>query len=151
MTLYAGRNAVNVMFTAGVNGGWGGAESGHAPTYGGWINHLYHGDNLRVLRESIKDETVDLIYLDPPFNSNASYNVLFKGPAGTESAEEALSEVVRGRNAAAATMLRAIRSFLGDNDMMAYLAMMAVRLIELHRVLKPTGSLYLHGDPTASS
>ncbi|MEI6097272.1 MAG: DNA methyltransferase, partial [Alphaproteobacteria bacterium] len=130
------------------------------------MNHLYYGDNLRVLRESVGDESVDLIYLDPPFNSNASYNVLFKGPAGTssaaqieafddtwhwnDSAEEAFGEVVRGRNAAAATMLRAIRQFLGDNDMMAYLAMMAVRLIELHRVLKPTGSLYLHCDPTAS-
>ena len=67
-----------------------------------------------------------------------------------DSAEAAFGEVVRGRNAAAATMLRAIRAFLGDNDMMAYLAMMAVRLIELHRVLKPTGSLYLHCDPTAS-
>ena len=130
------------------------------------MNHLYYGDNLRVLRESIRDGSVDLIYLDPPFNSNASYNVLFKGPAGTESAaqieafddtwhwndsaEEAFGEVVRSQNAAAATMLRAIRQFLGDNDMMAYLAMMAVRLIELHRVLRPTGSLYLHCDPTAS-
>ncbi|MFN0113471.1 MAG: site-specific DNA-methyltransferase, partial [Paracoccaceae bacterium] len=130
------------------------------------MNHLYYGDNLAVLRDSIADGSVDLIYLDPPFNSNASYNVLFKGPQGTESAaqieafddtwhwndsaEEAFGEVVRGGNAAAATMLRAIRSFLGDNDMMAYLAMMAVRLIELHRVLKPTGSLYLHCDPTAS-
>ncbi len=130
------------------------------------MNHLYYGDNLRVLRDSIRDETVDLIYLDPPFNSNASYNVLFKGPAGADSAaqieafddtwhwndsaEEAFGEVMRGGNAAAATMLRAIRSFLGDNDMMAYLAMMAVRLIELHRVLRPTGSLYLHCDPTAS-
>lgn len=130
------------------------------------MNHLYYGDNLKVLRDSIRDESVDLIYLDPPFNSNASYNVLFKGPAGADSAaqieafddtwhwndsaEEAFGEVIRSGNAAAATMLRAIRTFLGDNDMMAYLAMMAVRLIELHRVLKPTGSLYLHCDPTAS-
>ena len=129
-------------------------------------NHLYYGDNLKVLRDSIASESVDLIYLDPPFNSNASYNVLFKGPQGTESAaqieafddtwhwndsaEEAFGEVMRGGNAAASTMLRAMRSFLGDNDMMAYLAMMAVRLVELHRVLKPTGSLYLHCDPTAS-
>ncbi|UPH72136.1 restriction endonuclease [Abyssibius alkaniclasticus] len=118
------------------------------------------------MRDSIADESVDLIYLDPPFNSNASYNVLFKGPQGNDStaqieafddtwhwndsAEEAFGEVVRSPNAAAATMLRAMRSFLGDNDMMAYLAMMAVRLLELHRVLKPTGSLYLHCDPTAS-
>jgi site-specific DNA-methyltransferase (adenine-specific) len=140
-------------------------ETGAQDRAGG-MNHLYYGDNLTVLRDSIRDETVDLIYLDPPFNSNASYNVLFKGPTGgdsaaqieafddtwhwNDSAEAAFGDVMRGGNAAAATMLRAIRSFLGDNDMMAYLAMMAVRLIELHRVLKPTGSLYLHCDPTAS-
>ena len=52
------------------------------------VNHLYYGDNLRVLRDSIKDDSVDLIYLDPPFNSNASYNVLFKGRAGTDSAAQ---------------------------------------------------------------
>ena len=130
------------------------------------MNHLYYGDNLTVLRDSIRDASVDLIYLDPPFNSNASYNVLFKGPAGAksaaqieafddtwhwnDSAEAAFGDVMRGGNAAASTMLRAIRGFLGDNDMMAYLAMMAVRLVELHRVLRPTGSLYLHCDPTAS-
>lgn len=129
-------------------------------------NHLYYGDNLRVLRESIADESVDLIYLDPPFNSNASYNVLFKGPQGndsaaqieafddtwhwTDAAEEAFGEVLRSGNGNASEMLRAMRTFLGENDMMAYLAMMAVRLLELHRVLKPTGSLYLHCDPTAS-
>jgi len=89
-----------------------------------------------VLRESIRDESVDLIYLDPPFNSNASYNVLFRSPQGADSAaqieafddtwhwndsaEAAFGEVVRGQNAAASTMLRAMRSFLGDNDMMAY-------------------------------
>ena len=129
-------------------------------------NHLYYGDNLSVLRESIATESVDLIYLDPPFNSNASYNVLFKAPDGASSAaqieafddtwhwnevaEAAFAEVLRSGNSGAAEMLRAMRSFLGDNDMMAYLAMMAVRLLELHRVLKPTGSLYLHCDPTAS-
>jgi site-specific DNA-methyltransferase (adenine-specific) len=129
-------------------------------------NHLYYGDNLSVLRDSIADDSVDLIYLDPPFNSNASYNVLFKGPSGndstaqieafddtwhwTDAAEDAFGEVLRSGNGAAAEMLRAMRSFLGENDMMAYLAMMAVRLLELHRVLKPTGSLYLHCDPTAS-
>ncbi|MCC5987577.1 MAG: restriction endonuclease [Pararhodobacter sp.] len=129
-------------------------------------NHLFYGDNLSVMRESIASESVDLIYLDPPFNSNASYNVLFKGPSGQESAaqieafddtwhwndsaEAAFGEVLRSGNGNAAEMLRAMRSFLGENDMMAYLAMMAVRLLELHRVLKPTGSLYLHCDPTAS-
>ncbi|MFO1209752.1 MAG: DNA methyltransferase [Amaricoccus sp.] len=130
------------------------------------MNHLYYGDNLAVLRDQIASESVDLVYLDPPFNSNASYNVLFKGPSGnasaaqieafddtwhwTDAAEEAFAEVLRSGNGAAAEMLRAMRSFLGENDMMAYLAMMAIRLIELHRVLKPTGSLYLHCDPTAS-
>lgn len=129
-------------------------------------NHLHYGDNLTVLRESLRDESVDLIYLDPPFNSNAGYNVLFKSPDGSgsaaqieafddtwhwnDSAESAFTDVLRSGNGAAAEMLRAMRGFLGENDMMAYLAMMAARLIELHRVLKPTGSLYLHCDPTAS-
>ncbi|MBS0564036.1 MAG: restriction endonuclease [Proteobacteria bacterium] len=129
-------------------------------------NHLYYGDNLTVLREHVADESVDLIYLDPPFNSNASYNVLFKSPTGDQSAaqieafddtwhwgdeaESAFQEVRRSGHTDAATMLEAMRSFLGMNDMMAYLAMMAVRLVELHRALKPTGSLYLHCDPTAS-
>ena len=120
-------------------------------------NHLYYGDNLKVLRDEIADESVDLIYLDPPFNSNASYNVLFRSPAGDQSAaqieafddtwhwgdeaEAAFQEVRRSGHTDAATMLEAMRSFLGMNDMMAYLAMMAVRLVELHRVLKPAGSL----------
>ena len=129
-------------------------------------NHLYYGDNLQVLREHIRDESVDLIYLDPPFNSNATYNVLFRGPSGDSSqaqieafedtwhwnnaAEKAFDEVMFGPNADVANMLRAMRSFLNDNDMMAYLTHMAVRLVELHRVLKATGSIYLHCDPTAS-
>jgi adenine specific DNA methylase Mod len=129
-------------------------------------NALYYGDNLRVLRDSIASESVDLIYLDPPFNSQATYNVLFRSPAGMQSqaqieafedtwhwgeeAEDAFDQVLRSGNTNAADLLRAMRSFLGENDMMAYLAMMAVRLIELHRVLKPTGSLYLHCDPVAS-
>jgi adenine specific DNA methylase Mod len=127
---------------------------------------LYYGDNLEILRNDIASESVDLIYLDPPFNSNANYNVLFKAPDGHEShaqmeafedtwhwnppAEKAFDEVMQSGNTDAAEMLRAMRSFLKENDMMAYLTMMAVRLIELHRVLKPTGSLYLHCDPTAS-
>jgi hypothetical protein len=131
-------------------------------------NALYCGDNLGVLRnrEHFPDQSIDLIYLDPPLNSNASYNVLFKGPAGQgsgaqieafedtwhwgEAAEDAFDQVMHSRNVSAADMLRAIRSGLGENDMMAYLAMMAVRLIELRRVLKPSGSLFLHCDPTAS-
>jgi site-specific DNA-methyltransferase (adenine-specific) len=129
-------------------------------------NALYYGDNLDVLRESIASESVDLVYLDPPFNSNASYNVLFRSPAGVGSqaqieafedtwswgheAEDAFDQVMKSGNTEAAELLRAMRAFLGDNDVMAYLAMMAIRLIELHRVLKQTGSLYLHCDPTSS-
>ena len=132
-------------------------------------NRLYYGDNLDVLREHVRDESVDLVYLDPPFNSNANYNILFKSPAGTSSdaqieafedswrwtnhdggSEDAFDQVMRSGYTGAAELLRAMRGFLGENDMMAYLAMMAIRLIELHRVLKPTGSLYLHCDPTAS-
>ena len=130
------------------------------------MNKLYFGDNLDIMREHIKDESVDLIYLDPPFNSNANYNVLFKTPKGHESvsqieafedtwhwneqAEREFGELVRCGNSDVSEMIQALRRFLGENDMMAYLTMMANRLLELHRVLKPTGSLYLHCDPTAS-
>jgi site-specific DNA-methyltransferase (adenine-specific) len=129
------------------------------------VNTLYFGDNLDVLREHVKDESIDLVYLDPPFNSNATYNVLFK--EGGDIPSEAQAEAFRdtwgwGEMAAIgfdevtraggdlAVLMRAFRSWLGDNAMMAYLAMMAVRLAELNRTLKPTGSLYLHCDPTAS-
>ncbi len=129
-------------------------------------NHLFYGDNLEILRDYIPNESVDLVYLDPPFNSNANYNVLFRAPTGAQSeaqieafedtwhwndsAEDAFDQVMHSGNTDAAEMLRAMRGFLGQNDMMAYLAMMAIRLLELHRVLKPAGSIYLHCDPTAS-
>ena len=129
-------------------------------------NALYYGDNLEVLREHIADASVDLIYLDPPFNSNASYNVLFRAPSGGgtdasieafddtwqwgPSAEDALAGIRASGNHKLHTLMAAIRTALGDNALMAYLAMMAVRLQELHRVLKDSGSLYLHCDPTAS-
>lgn len=130
-------------------------------------NVLYYGDNLDVLRRYVPDESVDLIYLDPPFNSNASYNVLFKAPSGEKAAaqiqafddtwhwshqaDEAYQELVTGRTSVAiAKHMTAMRNVLGPSDMLAYLVMMAPRLVELRRVLKPTGSLYLHCDPTAS-
>jgi adenine specific DNA methylase Mod len=129
-------------------------------------NALYYGDNLEVLRESITTESVDLVYLDPPFNSQATYNLLFRSPAGAGSqaqieafedtwhwgteAESAFDRVLRSGNTDASDLLLAMRSFLEENDMMAYLAMMAARLIELHRVLKRTGTIYLHCDPAAS-
>ena len=131
-----------------------------------WKNKLYFGDNLEVLREQVADESVDLIYLDPPFNSNANYNVLFQEKSGEESAaqitafedtwrwsmesESAYQEVVTQGPDKLGRLLGAMREFLGQNDMMAYLTMMAQRMVELHRVLKPTGSIYLHCDPTAS-
>jgi site-specific DNA-methyltransferase (adenine-specific) len=130
------------------------------------VNHLYYGDNLYVLREHLKDESVDLIYLDPPFNSKRDYNLLFKSPKGVVSeaqieafedtwhwnqqAESEFDELLHQPNTNVADMMRALRGFLGENDMMAYLTMMANRLLEMHRVLRDTGSLYLHCDPTAS-
>lgn len=131
-----------------------------------WKNQLYFGDNLDIMREYIADESVDLIYLDPPFNSNATYNVLFEEKNGTQSAaqieafddtwhwdmkaEATYHDIVTNGPRKLADLIQALRSFLGQNDMMGYLVMMAARLDEMHRVLKPTGSLYLHCDPTAS-
>ncbi len=131
------------------------------------VNHLYYGDNLEVLRRHIADESADLIYLDPPFNSNRSYNVLFKSQSGDEAqaqieafddtwhwsqqAEAQFDEIVGGRAPIkVAEAITSMRHLLGTNDVLAYLVMMSARLVELHRVLRPTGSLYLHCDPTAS-
>ncbi len=128
-------------------------------------NTLYYGDNLDILQRYITDESVDLIYLDPPFNSSASYNVLFDEQNGSRSAAQlkAFEDTWRWDQAAAeayqrtvetggrvSQAMQAFRQFLGDSDMLAYLSMMAPRLTELRRVLKPSGSLYLHCDPTAS-
>jgi hypothetical protein len=125
-------------------------------------NKLYYGDNLQVLREYIPDQSVDLIYLDPPFNSRQDYNVLFAEKDGTRSAsqitafkdtwewnEEAARsyEEVIEQGGRVADAMRAFRTLLNGSDMLAYLAMMAPRLIELRRVLKETGSIYLHCDP----
>lgn len=129
------------------------------------MNRLYYGDNLDVLRRHLDDGSVDLVYLDPPFNSNAAYNVLFAERDGTQAASQmkAFEDTWRWDECAAracaetieaggrvSEAMRAFRTFLGDSDMMAYLAMMAPRLVELRRVLKPAGSLYLHCDPAAS-
>ena len=132
-------------------------------------NTLYYGDNLQVLRDHIPSESVDLVYLDPPFNSNASYNVLFRERTGEESPAQIKAftdtwewtqeteytfevDIIQDPAVPSAVkeMVTAFRQFIGRNAMMAYLVMMAPRLVELHRVLKPTGSLYLHCDPTAS-
>jgi DNA modification methylase len=128
-------------------------------------NQLYYGDNLDVLRRHIRGESVDLIYLDPPFNSNANYNVLFAAKDGhraaaqiqafedtwtwDENAARQFAETVE-QGGAVADVLLAFERFIPASNMLAYLSMMAPRLLELQRVLKPTGSLYLHCDPTAS-
>ncbi len=128
-------------------------------------NKLYYGDNLDVLRRYVKDESIDLVYLDPPFNSRQDYNVLFAEKDGTRAAAQIMAfedtwewnqesshvyeQIVEGGGPVAEVMI-AFHTFLRGSDMMAYLAMMAPRLIELHRILKETGSIYLHCDPTAS-
>ena len=132
-------------------------------------NTLFYGDNLDILREHVPDESVDLVYLDPPFNSNASYNVLFKEQSGEASPAQiqAFTDTWEWTLESQRTyereimlnpatpvnvkeMMKAFRQFIGSNAMMAYLVMMAPRLVELRRILKPTGSIYLHCDPTAS-
>ncbi len=135
-----------------------------------WKNKLFYGDNLDIMRNKdyIADESIDLIYLDPPFNSKATYNVLFKEPDNksksvsqitafedtwrweTGSTERIYSELVTKSSKKLADLIQLLRGFLGTNDMMAYLVMMSIRLVEMQRVLKPTGSIYLHCDPTAS-
>ena len=128
-------------------------------------NKLYYGDNYEVLQRYIKDESVDLIYLDPPFNSRQDYTVLFAEKDGSQSssqihafedtwewnldAQQSYEQIVE-KGGRVADALRAFKTFLFNTDMMAYLAMMAPRLVELRRVLKETGSIYLHCDPTAS-
>ncbi len=133
----------------------------------GWKNRLYFGDNVDILRdkEQFPDECVDLIYLDPPFNSNATYNILFEEKSGEKSAaqitafddtwhwglesEKAYRDVITRGPDKLAALVDALRAFLGFNDMMAYIAMMAIRLVELHRVLKASGEIYLHCDSIA--
>ena len=128
-------------------------------------NLLYYGDNLDILRRYVKDETVDLVYLDPPFNSNTNYNVLFAEKDGSKAAsqiqafsdtwtwnqesESTFAEIVMA-GGKVSDCLQAFRTFLGECDMLAYLVMMAPRLAELRRVMKTTASIYLHCDPTAS-
>ncbi len=127
---------------------------------------LYFGDNLDILRNHIPGESVDLIYIDPPFNSNQAYNVIFSEADGESSqaqiqafgdtwhwgpeTEAAYEELIEDAPTRLAETIRSFRGFLGENNLMAYLVMMAVRLVELHRVLKATGSFYLHCDPTAA-
>lgn len=129
-------------------------------------NTLFYGDNLEIMRNHIQDESVDLIYLDPPFNSKADYNILYREPTGeasdaqitafedtwhwTEETQRTFQGIVDTAPAQVVEMMNAFKAFVGMNDMMAYLTMMCIRLIEMRRVLKQTGAIYLHCDPTAS-
>jgi site-specific DNA-methyltransferase (adenine-specific) len=130
------------------------------------VNLLYYGDNLNILRDKIKEETIDLIYLDPPFNSKADYNILYREPTGepskaqitafedtwhwTAETQLAFQEIVDIAPPHVIEMMDAFRLFVGLNDVMAYLTMMCIRLLELRKVLKNSGSIYLHCDPTSS-
>ena len=140
---------------------WRSAAANHRCAMG----TLYYGDNLEILRRYLKDETIDLVYLDPPFNSAQNYNAFFHEKDGTDAASQIRAfedtwtwnqesqrvyEDLILQPGKVSEVMQAFRTFLGTNDMMAYLAMMAPRLVELRRVLKSTGSLYLHCDPTAS-
>jgi site-specific DNA-methyltransferase (adenine-specific) len=131
------------------------------------MSALYYGDNLDILRQHISDASIDLVYLDPPFQSGKDYNVIFESRSGKPEHERAQAEAFRDTwkwgpepeaaygeverlGGQVAKTIRALRAILGETDIMAYLCMMAPRLVELRRVLKRTGSLYLHCDPTAS-
>lgn len=129
------------------------------------MKRLYYGDNLQVLRDHIPDESIDLIYLDPPFNSKSNYNILFKNTTGERSEaqitafedtwtwsieSERFLDQIKDKKGELYQLLDLLVRTLGKNSLSAYLVMMAIRLIELHRVLKSTGSLYLHCDTTAS-
>ena len=131
------------------------------------MNTLYFGDNLEILKRHISEESVDLIYLDPPFNSNRDYNILFREQSGAESPSQikAFGDTWNWAGAAESwhnfttlcpspkviELMQGFHNAIGENDVLAYLVMMAPRLYHLHRVLKSTGSLYLHCDPTASA
>ena len=128
-------------------------------------NVLYYGDNLDILRHHIPDNSIDLIYLDPPFNSQSTYNVLFREESGAvshaqieafedtwhwgEATAQAYDEVIRGPHQQVARILKSMVDGLGHNQVTAYLTMMAIRLIELHRVLSASGTIFLHCDPSA--
>lgn len=140
--------------------------AGHGARAAPSRNRLYYGDNLDVMRRYLPTESVDLVYLDPPFNSQQDYNVLFKSKSGHKAAaqikafsdtwewnEESSAQydqLVTGGNDDVAKAAKALRTLLGTNDLLAYLVMMAPRLVELRRAMKPTASIYLHCDPTAS-
>ncbi|MCL1909340.1 MAG: restriction endonuclease [Kiritimatiellaeota bacterium] len=132
-------------------------------------NRLYYGDNLEILRGEINDESVDLCYIDPPFNSKRNYNQIYnnigkedraQAVAFTDTwewdtaAEAGLAEILTNARglfpAQVGALIIGLQKILGKGSLFAYLVSMTLRIAEIHRVLKPTGSFYLHCDPTAS-
>jgi adenine specific DNA methylase Mod len=134
-----------------------------------WTNQLYYGDNLQVLRKYVRDESVDLCYIDPPFNSKKNYNQIYdRGVVDDKAqaqafidtwewdrlAQEGLAEIL-GNEAGRFTpesieLIKGFRNVLTEDSLLAYLVSMTLRVTEIYRALKPTGSFYLHCDPTAS-
>ncbi len=132
-------------------------------------NQLFYGDNLEVLRHKIPSESVDLVYIDPPFNSQRNYFQIYNNIGGEDRAQaqafvdtwtwddiarEGLNEIFGNKGGVFPTqsieLLRGLKAVLGEGALLAYLVSMSLRIAEIHRVLKPTGSFYLHCDPTAS-
>lgn len=135
----------------------------------GWKNKLYYGDNLDVLRKHIKDESIDLVYIDPPFNSKRNYNQIYNNVGGDDKAQaqafvdtwtwddhanECFSDILANKNGVqtrqSIELISGLERVLTRGAIFAYLVSMTIRIAELYRTLKPTGSFYLHCDPSAS-
>ena len=133
------------------------------------VNQLYYGDNLEVLRRYIKDESVDLCYIDPPFNSKRNYNQIYNNIGSEDKAQaqafidtwewddraiQGIDEIIHNYHGLftqqCISLIGGLSNVLGKGSLLAYLVSMTLRITEIHRVLKPTGSFYLHCDPTAS-
>ena len=133
------------------------------------VNQLYYGDNLEVLRRYIKDESVDLCYIDPPFNSKRNYNQIYNNIGAEDKAQaqafidtwewddhaiRGIDEIITNYHGLftqqCISLISGLSNVLGKGSLLAYLVSMTLRITEIHRVLKPTGSFYLHCDPSAS-
>ena len=135
-------------------------------------NALYYGDNLDILRNKIEPESVDLCYIDPPFNSKRNYSQIYNNQGSEDRAQaqafvdtwEWGDEAIKGKEYIndvnninngkftnqTVELIKGLEKVLGEGSLFAYLIHMTLRIVEIHRVLKPTGSFYLHCDPTVS-
>lgn len=133
------------------------------------MRNLYYGDNLEVLRRYIKDDSIDLCYIDPPFNSKRNYNQIYLNQGEEDKAQaqafidtwtwddeaiKGFEQIITNYNGVftkqSTELIIGLEKVLGKGDLLAYLISMTLRIAEIFRVLKPTGSFYLHCDPTAS-